>query len=478
MRSLPIRVRLTLAFAVVMAAVLAGMSFFVYVRVGGALVTSVDQSLNLQAREAVGHASEGKHLVDPDATGGVTLAEFVTPAGAVTSSTPAHLPLLLSQQQIVRIASGRALRGTIERPNGDWRYLAVRAQGGAVIVARSLEPREESLHRLFRELLFASPLALLLAALGGYGLAAAALRPVEAMRRRAAAVSATTPGRLPVPSSRDEISRLATTLNEMLARLEAAFEHERQFVANASHELRTPLAMLQTELELALRRPRTHDELHDAVQSAAQETNRLSRLAEDLLLIARADQGALPLRTEHVGAGELLSAVAERFARRVRELGQDIEARPTSASVAADPARVEQALANLVDNALAHGAGPIDLFAVERGDVVELHVADAGSGFPAGFLEHAFDRFSRADEARSTGGSGLGLSIVALIAQAHGGSVGAANRPDGGADVWLAVPRARASHYEGGVSAGAEPIVRGAPYSHSASGTETEPLSS
>jgi two-component system, OmpR family, sensor kinase len=115
---------------------------------------------------------------------------------------------------------------------------------------------------------------------------------------------------------------------------------------------------------------------------------------------------------------------------------------------------------------------------VERGDVVELHVADAGSGFPAGFLEHAFDRFSRADEARSTGGSGLGLSIVALIAQAHGGSVGAANRPDGGADVWLAVPRARASHYEGGVSAGAEPIVRGAPYSHSASGTETEPLSS
>ncbi len=478
MRSLPIRVRLTLAFAVVMAAVLAGMGSFVYVRVGGALITSVDQSLNLQAREAVSHASEGKHLVDPDATGGVTLAEFVTPTGAVTSSTPANLPLLLSQQQILRIAGGRAMRGSIERPNGDWRYLAVRAPGGVVIVARSLEPREESLHRLFRELLFASPLALLLAALGGYGLAAAALRPVEAMRRRAAAVSATTPGRLPVPSSRDEISRLATTLNEMLARLEAAFEHERQFVANASHELRTPLAMLRTELELALRRPRTHDELHDAVQSAAQETNRLSQLAEDLLLIARADQGALPLRTEPVGVGELLSIVTERFARRAQELGQEIDARPTSASVAADPARVEQALANLVDNALAHGAGPVDLFAVERDDVVELHVADAGPGFPAGFIERAFDRFSRADEARTTGGSGLGLSIVALIAQAHGGSVGAANRPDGGADVWLALPRAPVSYRAGGVSAGAEPSLRGAPYSHSASGTDTEPPSS
>jgi two-component system OmpR family sensor kinase len=445
MRNLPIRVRLTLAFTVVMAAVLAGMSFFVYARVASALIASVDQSLNLQAREAVGHAREGKSLVDPDLAGGPTLAEFVTAKGTVSRSTPAHLPLLVSKQYIVRLANVRGARGSIslDRPKGDWRYLAVRVPGGAVIVAHSLEPREESLHRLFRELLFASPLALLLAALGGYGLAAAALRPVEAMRRRAAAVSATAPGRLPVPPGRDEISRLATTLNEMLVRLEGAFEHERQFVANASHELRTPLAMLRTELELALRRPRTHDELHDAVRSAAQETNRLSQLAEDLLLIARADQGALPIRTEPVGVGELLSAVAGRFAQRSRERGQEIDARPTSALVAADPVRLEQALANLVDNALAHGAGAIGLFAVERGDVVELHVVDEGSGFPAGFLERAFDRFSRADEARSTGGSGLGLSIVALIAQAHGGSVGAANRPDGGADVWLALPRAR-----------------------------------
>jgi signal transduction histidine kinase len=112
--------------------------------------------------------------------------------------------------------------------------------------------------------------------------------------------------------------------------------------------------------------------------------------------------------------------------------------------VEADPARVEQALANLVENALEHGAGEIDLFAVERDDVVELHVADRGAGFPPGFLERAFDRFSRADDARSGGGSGLGLSIVALIGEAHGGSAGAANRPEGGADVWLVLPRARA----------------------------------
>jgi len=139
----------------------------------------------------------------------------------------------------------------------------------------------------------------------------------------------------------------------------------------------------------------------------------------------------------------LFSTVGERFARRADERGQEVETHPTSAAVDADPVRIEQALANLVENALAHGAGAIDLFAVERDHIVELHVTDAGAGFPDGFLERAFDRFSRADEARSRGGSGLGLSIVALIAQAHGGSVGAANRPEGGADVWLALPRAR-----------------------------------
>lgn len=445
MRPLPIRVRLTLAFAIVMAVVLAGMGLFVYVRVGNALLTSVDQSLTSQAREAEGHVHEGRSLVDIDVAGGATLAEFVTRADGVSRSSPANLPLLVPEDELARIAAGRHLRGSIalRRPRGDWRYLAVAGGGGTIVVARSLEPREESLHRLLRELLFASPLALLLACLAGYGLAAAALRPVEAMRSRAAAVSGTAPGRLPVPRSRDEISRLATTLNEMLGRLEAAFEHERQFVANASHELRTPLAMLRTELELALRRPRSHDELEAAVRSAAQETNRLSQLAEDLLLIARADQGALPIRPEHIPVDELFATVADRFARRTDEQGRDVEARATTAVVDVDSVRVEQALANLVENALAHGAGRIDLFAVARDDVVELHVADAGPGFPDGFLARAFDRFSRADDARSAGGSGLGLSIVALIAQAHGGTTGAANQPGGGADVWLTLPRAQ-----------------------------------
>jgi two-component system, OmpR family, sensor kinase len=441
----PIRVRLTLAFAVVMAAVLAGMGSFVYVRVGNALLSSVDQGLTSQTRESLGRAEAGRSLVDADAGGGTTLAEIVTRAGTVVRSSPAGLPLVAPARRLAGVRASHGVRGTVElaRRDGDWRYLAVAAPGGVLVVARSLEPREDSLDRLVHELLVAGPLALLLASLAGYGLAAAALRPVEAMRRRAAAVSATEPGRLPVPPGGDEISRLASTLNEMLGRLEAAFEHERRFVADASHELRTPLAMLRTELELALRRPRTREELADAVASAAQETNRLSQLAEDLLLIARADQGVLPIRPETLLADDVLGSVASRFAHRAHEDGRDLDVRASSAAVSADQTRIEQALANLVDNALAHGEGDVELFAVERDDVVELHVADAGRGFPDGFIERAFERFSRADEARTEGGSGLGLSIVALIAQAHDGSAGAANRPEGGADVWLVLPRAR-----------------------------------
>jgi signal transduction histidine kinase len=275
---------------------------------------------------------------------------------------------------------------------------------------------------------------LLLTLLAGYGLAAAALRPVEAMRRRAAAISADTPGRrLPVPPADDELSALAVTLNEMLARLEAAFEHERRFVADASHELRTPLALLRTELEVALRRPRSREELQAAVRSAAEETERLVRLAEDLLLIARADEGALPIRREPTPAAELLERVRGRFAGRAETLGRELRVEPADGVVVdADPARIEQALGNLVDNALQHGAGAITLSARPHGGRVRLHVADEGAGFPTGFADRAFDRFSRADDARSERGSGLGLSIVALIAAAHGGSAHI-----DGADVWV-----------------------------------------
>ncbi len=446
MRRLPIRVRLTLGFAVAMALVLTVIGAFLYHRVGGTLIASVDSSLRGQVAESLPRLRQDSDLVDPDARAGSTVAEIVGRAG-VTRSTPPGLGPVLDRVTLQRVLTGEEVLRTMAIPGlrHRWRVLAVRAPGGqqALVVARSLESREETLHRLLRELLIAGPLGLLLASLGGYLLAAAALRPVEAMRRRARVISAQTPGqRLPVPPANDEISRLAETLNTMLDRLEGAFAHERRFLADASHELRTPLSLLRTELELALRRPRSHAELEEALRSAGEDTERLSRLANDLLLLAGADHDGLPVRPAAVFVAEVFDSVLERFRHTAAEHGLPLDVEPTAAVVWADRDRLEQALANLVDNALRHGAGSVRLATSESGAFVELHVLDAGPGFPDAFIGRAFDRFSRADEARTGGGSGLGLSIVEMIAAVHGGSVGAANRGDGGADVWISLPAA------------------------------------
>jgi signal transduction histidine kinase len=440
-----------------MAAVLVAVGLFVYVRVGNAQLDSVDQSLRAGAAEALEHVHRGGDvtdpsipLVDPDQAQGETLAQVLDRSGRILRTTQNDRRPLVSAAIAARVAAGDTVlkSGDLPGRKSEWRLLArpVTSSGRTVVLvlASSLSSRVETLHRLVVELAVAGSIALLLASLAGYGLAAAMLRSVESMRRRAEAITASTPGmRLPVPRSRDEIARLAETLNDMLARLQAAFEHERRFVADASHELRTPLALLRTELDLALRRPRRREELEAALRSAAEETDRLSRLAEDLLLIARSDQGQLPVRREHVPAGELLADTAARFAARADAAERELVVGSDSGLVVdADPLRLGQALGNLVDNALTHGAGEIELSARLGDGFVELHVMDEGAGLPPEFVARAFDRFSRADDSRSRSGTGLGLAIVDLIARAHGGRAGAAARADVGADVWIAVPRA------------------------------------
>ena len=447
---LPIRVRLTLPFALVMAIALAATGFFIYRRVGSTLLSSVDQSLRGQAVEAVGRAEHGHGVLDRDAAGGPSVGQLVTADGQVRNSTSQRLPALVTGPALRQVLGGRTLlrTGEIHGLEGDWRILAapVRIEGSpaAVVVGTSLEAREETLDRLMREFLLGGPVALAIAILSGYGLAAAAFRPVEAMRRRAASIGASTPGsRLPTPRNRDELSRLAETLNDMLARLEAAFEHERRFVDDASHELRTPLALLRTELDLALRHPRSREELERVISVAAEDTLRLSRLAEDLLLFARFDQGRLPIRTEILDAGELVESVAVRYGPRAQAADRPLRAEVARAlRVDGDSARLEQALGNLVENAMAYGAGEIVLSARASDGRVEFHVTDEGPGVSPDFLPRAFDRFSRSDEARGRGGTGLGLAIVGLIARAHGGEAGLSNRPQAGADAWISLAAA------------------------------------
>jgi signal transduction histidine kinase len=309
-----------------------------------------------------------------------------------------------------------------------------------VVVGSSLEQRTQTLTDLRTQLLVGGPIALLLASLAGYLLAAAALRPVERMSERAATISATSAGRrLPVPAADDEISRLGMRLNEMLARLESALERERTLVSNASHELRTPLALIKAEIELALSEPESAPALAAALRSAGEETDRLSQLADDLLLLARVDSGALPLRRSSVPIREVLDTIATRFERRATDKGRRIEVSAPAGLIAlADRRRLEQALSNLVENALRHGSGTVTLRSEEDDGLLTLAVLDEGAGFPAGFTAHAFERFSRADASQA--GAGLGLAIVSAIAQAHGGTASASNTPAG---VTLSLPAGR-----------------------------------
>jgi two-component system, OmpR family, sensor kinase len=457
LRGLPIRVRLTLAFALVMALVLMATGAFVYLRMKTELENTVDSGLrsrggdvSAMVQEAdVGLTRSGR---SPLTERGENLAQVLSADGRVLDATPRYR----SRPLITRSELRRALRGTVfvERRHvggldSPVRLLATPVRAGdrqmVAVVGALLDDRDEALHRLLVLLVIGGPVALVLASLAGYGVAAAALRPVESMRREAADVSVSEPGRrLPVPPADDEIARLGTTLNEMLARLEAALQRERGFVSDASHELRTPLSILRTELELALREGRSEGELKLAVRSAAEETDRLSQLAEDLLVLARSDQNELRLRTEEVGAAELLERARARHAHRAVESGRAIRLQPPAngdVRLVADRGRVEQALANLVENALRHGRGEVVLSAEQLDSAIELHVRDSGPGFPQPFLPSAFERFTRADAGRTGGGAGLGLAIVAAIASAHGGEAAARNRPEGGADAWIRLPR-------------------------------------
>ncbi|HMB19235.1 MAG TPA: ATP-binding protein [Gaiellaceae bacterium] len=450
---LPIRLRLTAAFALVMAIVLVATGLFLYFRFQSELDDTVNRGLRSRGQDVARLVQQSNADLSKGSSTGLlgadqSFAQVLTLNGRVVDSSPAvGDQRLLGAAQVERARQGPILfdRGPVGNGDDPARVLAlpVDAQASRVLVAvgTSLEARGEALEELQTQLLIGLPLALLLASIAGYVLTGAALRPVESMRRRAAGISGGEPGeRLPVPEPHDEIRRLGETLNEMLGRIEATIRRERRFVADASHELRTPLAMLRTELELAGRRERTREELADALRSAGEETERLSRLADDLLVLARAEDGRLPVQTEDVPARELLERAASRFLGRAHDAGREITVEPSQETVRGDRVRLEQALGNLVDNALRHGAGNVKLHAVEDTSEVELHVTDEGSGFPAGFLPHAFDRFARADEARGGRGSGLGLSIVEVIARAHGGSAHVVNRNGGGVDAWIAVP--------------------------------------
>ncbi|MGI8537940.1 MAG: ATP-binding protein [Mycobacteriales bacterium] len=299
--------------------------------------------------------------------------------------------------------------------------------GSAVLVVGSrLQEVTEAENRLL--LLFvtgAPPLAVGLAA-AGWLLAGAALRPVAALTARAAQISAAdTDQRLPQPPGDDEIAGLARTLNAMLSRIGVGVRREREFVDDAAHELRTPIAVLRGELELALLHgPAGGTPVEQTLRSALAEAERLSRLAEDLLVLARQERA-----TGMAGPVELLHVVRTELDRTESAHALRLHLRGTPVVVNADPVAIGRLLANLVSNAQAAGATEALVTVAADATWAMLSVSDNGPGFSAALLETAFERFTRGDAARTPGaaGAGLGLAIVAAISRAQGGTVQASN---------------------------------------------------
>jgi signal transduction histidine kinase len=251
--------------------------------------------------------------------------------------------------------------------------------------------------------------------------------------------------RIAVPRSRDEIGHLAVTLNAMLDRLERGMEEKHRLVADASHELRTPLAAMRMELDVSLHGDDLAPEAREVLESAREEVDRMTRTVDNLLTLARVDEGRLELLKRRIDLSTVIEAAAAPLRPLAEAKGLKLEANGGPQEALADPLRLEQALRNFIENAIkfARPGGHVHITSWSNGNEVGVTVEDDGPGIPADARAHVFDRFYRADRARGRdgGGSGLGLAICREIANAHGGRVWVRSEEGKGSSFSLALPR-------------------------------------
>jgi signal transduction histidine kinase len=420
----PLRTRVALAFLAATGVALTVLGVFVQVRVGDALEDRMRDTVSAEADRLAAMPGPDRSP-EVDALGGEVHAQLLTTQGDVQSSSSLVADPMLGPAE-VRAADrtgsswrevtvtvfddDAASEGQLERERETLVLLVRPTDEGILLVGASREDVDETLAALRNQLLVAGPLALAVAGGLGYLVAGAGLRPIERMRARAATISARSAGeRLPVPAADDELRRLALTLNAMLERLDDGLQRERRFVAEASHDLRTPLALMLTEVELALAQKRTPDELTRALLSIHDEVRRLIALAEELLDRASAEEGGLPIDAAPVDLVALATRVANRFHAAAGGRAIRVTA-PRAVEIQGDATRLDRALSNLIDNALRHGTGDIEIEIRASGSGAELTVTDEGPGFAS-------------DAGSGAARDGVGLAIVREIVRAHGGTV-------------------------------------------------------
>jgi heavy metal sensor kinase len=459
---LPIRVRMTAWYVALLALIIAAVGSFVVLRLRADLVASMDHRLGSAVDQiALGYHAEGapeaRDVSSTVLSGERAASQVLTPAGRVVASygDPVARAPMLEPGELRRAAAGERVRRTATLgPAGRSLRIAARATSrGAyprvVVAGESTAAVDRTVHRLVILLLLACPAAIAATALGGWWLARRSLRPVDRLTTQAGEIGIDRLSeRLPVPATGDEVARLAATLNAMLTRVETGVEDQRRLVADASHELRTPLAAMRAELEVSLRADDLEPQAQDVLRSTLDEVERLSAIVDGLLTLARADRGALEVDARAVDLADVAGEVVERLRGFAATHGVTIEADLAAAPARGDAARLGQAIANLVDNAVTHGPADatITVSTGAAGAEAFVRVLDEGPGIPPEDRERVFDRFQRLDASRTraTGGSGIGLSIVRVVAGAHGGRAWTEPGPHGGSLFVLALPRAPA----------------------------------
>jgi signal transduction histidine kinase len=442
-RRLGVRGRVTVAASAVLALALAAAALLLLVVVRGALLSALDDAARQRADDVAALVEAGR-VPDPLPVTGSAVVQVLDAQRRVLASSPGgdRLAPLLDGPGVRAVGDGRAVTIDGSRVGSPERFRVVghrlRASGGTVVVATSLADVDRGLAVLEGVLLVGAPLLLAGMALLTWRVVGSALHPVEELRRGAAEITAAArPGAgaraptraLPVPPSRDEVARLAVTLNDMLARLDAVSARQRAFLADAAHELRSPLGSVRAQLEVALAHPGTQDWTAVAQGSLA-DVDRMSALVDDLLVLARLDEsGGRSPHGRPVDVARVVDLVARdgRFRVPVRV---DVE---PGLVVAGDAPVLRRVVGNLVDNAVRHAGTCVTVSARREERDVVLDVVDDGPGIPAADRDRAFERFTRLDEARhrDAGGAGLGLAIVRAAVAAHGGSVALLDRPDG-----------------------------------------------
>ena len=453
-----IKFRFTLWYLLVLAVLLTALSVGVYFYFSRSLYQNLDDSLELRSTQLRSYSAMMESIRQgefQEKLGEIVMLYFYT-GDQLMEASPPGISINFSHEFIYQAIAGMISFTTIETAEGEGvRLLAVpitlsmpglplSTQPGTLIIARSTKQIDQALHGLVRTLVIAVPLALALAAGGGIFLARRALKPVDKIAQTAKKIGEGDLSQRINVNTKDELGRLAATLNEMIGRLEKAFQRQKQFTSDASHELRTPLAVIEAESTLALQKERPPSDYRQSLETVSREARYMSSLIDQLLTLARADAGKEQWNFAEVELSKLITNLSTDVEALCQEKGLSFQLSQTQDLVVkGDEARLRELFMNLLDNAIRYTPAPgtVSLSLRREGQMAVIAITDTGIGIPAKDIPLIFERFYRVDKSRSRaeGGIGLGLAICRHIAEAHGGKIEVESQVGAGStfSVWL-----------------------------------------